>query len=110
MGMSIDFDAKGLKKMEKTEKKLKMACEKYGLPVSAELPPMHKALGDLLALEASNPEDPAYQAAIKSSIASIASKTPQKVADANAKKLAELNSTIAAIEANIEKCEKELKK
>ena len=75
----IDFDAKGLKKMEKTEKKLKVACEKYGLPVSAELPLMHKALGDLLALEASNPNDPVYQAAIKSAVASNAGKTPQKV-------------------------------
>ena len=63
LGKAIDFDAKGLKKMQKNEKKLKQSCEKYGLAVG-EVPAMFEALSSLLELSISNPSDPAFEAAI----------------------------------------------
>jgi valyl-tRNA synthetase len=63
LGKAIDFDAKGLKKMQKNEKKLKQSCEKYGLAVG-EVPAMFEALSSLLELSTSNPSDPAFEAAI----------------------------------------------
>ena len=73
LGKAIDFDAKGLKKMEKNEKKLKQACEKYGL-ATGELPAMHAALTKLLALASENPNDPAFVAAIAASSAAAQAK------------------------------------
>merc|ERR1712086_589269 len=103
LGKAIDFDAKGLKKMEKNEKKLKQACEKYGL-ATGELPAMHAALTKLLALASENPNDPAFVAAIAASSAAAQAKTPEKVFQANSAKLAGLEGEIDALNGAIAKC------
>jgi DNA repair ATPase RecN len=64
LGMACDYDAKGLKKMGKNEKKLKQACEKFGQPVG-ELPAMAQALAQLLELQASDPKHSSYVAAME---------------------------------------------
>lgn len=86
LGKAVDFDAKGLKKMEKNEKKLAQACEKFGL-ATGSLPEMCASLTKLLTLQSENPADPAYAAAI----AAASAVAQSKVGNVRVQMLAEIH-------------------